>query len=85
MGDQLEARISAIECIQEEFEHDIREIKEQLVRLTKLIEDHAEARVVQPRESSPSVPRYFPHYFPHPNPRPYIPAMNKVFIRRIEM
>ena len=60
MGDQLEARISAIESIQEEFKHDIREINEQLVRLTKLIEDRAEARVVQPRESSPSVPRFSP-------------------------
>ena len=78
MGNQLEARISAIECIQEEFGYDIREIKEQLVKLTKLIKDRAEARVVQPRESSPYVPRFSPHCFPHPNPRPYIPAMNKV-------
>ena len=78
MGDQLEARISAIECIQEEFGYDIREIKEQLARLTKLIEDRAEARVVQPREFSPSVPRFSPHCFPNPNSRPYIPAMNKV-------
>ena len=53
MGDQLETQISAIESIQEEFEHDIREIKEQLARLTKLVEDRAEARVVQPRSSSP--------------------------------
>ena len=53
MGDQLEARISVIENIQEEFEHDIREIKEQLVRLTKLIEDRAEAKVIQPQNSSP--------------------------------
>ena len=78
MGDQLEARINAIESIQEEFGHDIREIKEQLVRLTKLIKDRAEARVVQPRESSPSVPRFSPHCFPHPNPRPYILAANRV-------
>ena len=70
MGDQLEARISSIECIQEEFGYDIREIKEQLARLTKLIEDRAEVRVVQPRFS--------PHCFPNPNPRPYIPAINKV-------
>ena len=47
MGDQLEARISAIESIQEEFGYDIREIKEQLAKLTKLIEDRVEARVVQ--------------------------------------
>ena len=38
-GDQLEARINVIESIQEEFGHDIREIKEQLARLTKLVED----------------------------------------------
>ena len=49
----MEARISAIESIQEEFGHDIREIKEQLARLTKLVEDGAEARIVQPQNSSP--------------------------------
>ena len=48
MGNQLEARISTIEIIQEEFEHDIQEINEQFAKLTKLVEDHAEARVVQP-------------------------------------
>ena len=47
MGDQLEARINAIESIQEEFEYDIPKIKEQLARLTKLVEDCAEAKVVQ--------------------------------------
>ena len=30
MGDQLEAQISAIESIQKEFGHDIREIKDLL-------------------------------------------------------
>ena len=64
MRDQLEARISAIESIQEEFEHDIREIKEQLVRLTKLVEDHVENKVVQPRESSPVCLNY-PLTFSH--------------------
>ena len=78
MGDQLEARISAIERIQEEFGHDIREIKEQLARLTKLVEDNVKARVVQPQESSPSVPQLFPHSFPHPNSRPYILVVNNV-------
>ena len=53
MGDQFEVRISVIESIQEEFGHDIREINEQLARLTKLVEDCAEARVVQPRKFSP--------------------------------
>ena len=66
MGDQLEARISAIESIQKEFGHDIREIKEQLARLTKLVEDCAEAKVVQPRNSSP------------PNLRPCFSAANNV-------
>ena len=36
MGDQWKARIGAIENIQEEFGRDIREIKEQLVRLTSV-------------------------------------------------
>ena len=35
MGDQWEARIGAIENIQEEFEHDIREIKEWLSQTDK--------------------------------------------------
>ena len=53
MGDQGEARISAIENIQEEFGHDIREIKEQLARFTSLLEDHIRIEVVHPRGSSP--------------------------------
>ena len=44
MGDQWEARICAIENIQEEFGHDIQEMKERLARLTSLLEDHIEAR-----------------------------------------
>ena len=48
MGDCLEARISVIENIQEEFEHDIREVKEHLVRLTSLFEDHIKTQVVPP-------------------------------------
>ena len=42
MGDSLEARISTVEHIQEEFGHDIQEMKRQLARLTKLIEGHIE-------------------------------------------
>ena len=38
MDDSLEARIITIEYIQEEFGHDIQEIKGQFVKLTKLIE-----------------------------------------------
>ena len=40
MGDRLEARLSVIENIQEEFGHDIREVKEHLVRLITLFEDY---------------------------------------------
>ena len=40
MRDQWEARIGAIENIQEEFGYDIREMKEHLTRLTNLFEDH---------------------------------------------
>ena len=49
MGDRLEARISAIENIQKEFGHDIREMKEQLTRLTSLFKDHIKAEAVHPR------------------------------------
>ena len=63
MGDRLEARISAIENIQEEFGHDIREIKEGLARLTNLFEDHIQTEAVHPRGPSPlsnqQVPRPF--------------------------
>ena len=48
MGDRLEARISAIENIQEECRHDIREMKEQLARLTSLFKDHIKAEAVYP-------------------------------------
>ena len=40
MGDSLETRISTVEHIQEEFGHDIQEMKGQLAKLTKLIEGH---------------------------------------------
>ena len=53
MGDQWEARISAIESIQEEFEHDIRKIKERLAGLTSLFEDHIKIETVHPRGPSP--------------------------------
>ena len=59
MGDQLEARFSAMENIQEKFEHNIREMEEQLVKLTTLFKDMA----VHPRGPSPlpnqQVPRPF--------------------------
>ena len=69
-----------MENIQEKFEHNIREMEEQLARLTSLFEDMA----VHPRGSSPlphqQVPRpsvqptsYLPHGTDRPNlwqPRP---------------
>ena len=63
MGDRLEARISAIENIQEECKHDIREVKEHLARLTSLFEDHIKTQTVHSRGQSPlpnqQVPRPF--------------------------
>ena len=49
MGDQWEARLSVMKNIQEKFEHNIREMEEQLVRLTSLFEDMA----VHPRARRP--------------------------------
>ena len=76
MGDRLEARISAIENIQEEFGHDIREMKEQL-RLTSLFKDHIKAEAVHPRGQPPlpnqQVPRPFVQttsYLPRKTDRP---------------
>ena len=54
MGDRWEARLSDMEKIQEKFEHDIQEIKERLVRLTNLFEDHIQTEAVHPRGQSPS-------------------------------
>ena len=49
MGDQWEARLSVIENIQENFGRNIREMEEQLARLTSLFEDMA----VHPRGPHP--------------------------------
>ena len=98
MGDQWEARISAIENIQEEFGHDIREMKEQLARLTSLLKDHIKAEAVHPRGQSPSpnqqVPRpfvpttsYLPRRTDRPNlrqPRPTAPPAFKITSRSEE-
>ena len=46
MGDRLEVRINVIGSIQEKFRHDIREMKKELARLAKLVENRAETRVV---------------------------------------
>ena len=49
MGDQWEARLSVMENIQENFGRNIREMEEQLARLTNLFED----MVVHSRGPSP--------------------------------
>ena len=49
MGDQWEARVSAMENTQEKLEHNIREMEGQLARLTSLLED----MIVHPRGPSP--------------------------------
>ena len=76
MGDQLEPWISAMECIQKEFEHDIRKINEQLAKLTKLVKDHTEAKVVHLTGSLFSLIQPSLHLFPHPSPQPYISFTN---------
>ena len=91
MGDRLEARISAIENIQEEFGHDIREVKEHLARLTSLFEDHIKTQTVHSRGQSPSpnqqVPRpfvqttsYLPHGIGHPDLRQPMPTTPPAFL-----
>ena len=51
MGDRLEAWINAIKNIQEEFEHDIREMKGHLARVISLFEDHIKTHMVHSRRS----------------------------------
>ena len=63
MGDRWEARISAMENIQEEFGHDIREVREQLIRLTNLFENHIKTEAVHPRGLSPSPNQQAPRSF----------------------
>ena len=79
MGDQWEARISAIENIQEEFGHDIREIKERLAKLTSLFEDHIKTEAVHPRGPSPwpnqQVPRPFVQITSHLSCETYRPNL----------
>ena len=99
MGDQWEARIGTIENIQEEFGHDIREIKERLARLTSLLEDHIRTEVVHLRGPSPlpnrQVPRpfvqttsYLPRRTDRPNlrqPRPTAPPDFKTTSRPVDL
>ena len=59
MGDRWEARLSAMENTQEKLEHNLREMEEQLAKLTSLFED----MIIHPRGPSPlpsqQVPRPF--------------------------
>ena len=77
MGDQLETRISTIERIQEGFRHNLREMKGQLVRLTKWIEGHIGIMLENtygfPSFSLQSTSHPF-MYHPHLVHEPYIPA-----------
>ena len=86
MGDHWEARLSAMENTQEKFGRNIREMEEQLARLTNLFEDMA----VHPRGLSPlphqQVPRPFvqttshlPWEARHPNLRQPIPTAPPTF------
>ena len=63
MGDHLKAWISAIENIQEDFGHDIREVKEHLARLTSLFEDYIKTQTVLPRDQSPLPNQQVPQPF----------------------
>ena len=63
MGDRLEAQINAIENIQEECKHDIREVKEHLARLISLFEDHIKTQTVHSRGQSPSPNQQVPRPF----------------------
>ena len=83
MGDRWEARLSAMENTQEKLEDNLREMEEQLAKLTSLFKD----MIVHPRGPSPlpyqQVPRpsvqttsYPPHGTDRPNlrqPRPIAP------------
>ena len=84
MGDRLEARLNAIKNIQEEFRHDIREVKEHLARLTSLFEDYIKTQAVYPQGPSPNqqvsqpftrTTSYLPRGTDRPNLRqPVLPA-----------
>ena len=83
MGDSLEARINIMENIQEKFGHDIQEMKGQLARLTKLIEEHIgimpediHGSLFNPLQSS-SYP-LVQHHHPYPNYEPHIPVRGNV-------
>ena len=76
MGDQLKARINTIEHKQGEFEHDIREMKGQLTRLTVLIKRYigimSESTHRSPSFSLQPTLHSFVHHS-RPSHEPYIP------------
>ena len=72
MGDRLEAQISSIKNIQEEFGHHIREVKEHLARLISLFEDYIKTQAVLPRGPSPVPTQYASRL----SPQPFIPTTN---------
>ena len=56
MGDRWEARLSVMENVQEKFKHDIREMEEQLAKLTSLFEDmavHSRGSLPLPNQRAP--------------------------------
>ena len=65
-----------MERIQKDFRHDIREIKEEIARLAKLVESNARVKVGYIQESSPFLIQPLPYFFLHPSPRPYILIVN---------
>ena len=69
MGDQWEAWISSMENILEEFGHDIRERREQLVRLTNLCKNHIKTEAMRPRGPSSLAKSIGPSTI-HPNREP---------------
>ena len=74
MGDLLEARISAVEQIQEEFGHEIQKIKKKLARLAKLVEPRTEAELGHPQKSSLSPTRLGPRLCQCPSSQQSIPV-----------
>ena len=87
MGDQWEVRLSVMENTQEKLEHNLREMEEQLAKLTSLFED----MIVHPRGPSSlpyqQVPRpsvqttsYPPHGTDRPNLRQPRPTAPPIFV-----
>ena len=79
MANQLKAQISAIKNIYEEFGHDIRKMKEQLAKLTQLVEDHTKFMAMNSQGLSSYLVQPTSHTFPHhpyPSHQPHLSAAN---------